>query len=117
MSYEWLSVTLTKKDIRDKESVQAFKTLAALKFPGLFNAADEVHDCVDMSALKGVNLQIPDGYATETDDDALIIQGGQDSNLQSRCSNYQGRLNVMSISSTGTMTTIRMRRSRQRVVH
>ncbi len=68
---EWLSVTLTKKEIEDKESLQGFKTLAALKFPGLFDAADEVHDDKNY-----VNLQIPDGYVTDTDDD-LIIEGGR----------------------------------------
>ena len=74
---EWLSITLTKKDIQEKESLQAFKTLAALKFPAFFDAADEVHDCVELCALKGVNLQIPDGYVTDSDD-ALIIEGGGD---------------------------------------
>ena len=71
MSDEWLGVTLTKKGIEDKESLKAFKTLAALKFPGLFDAADEVHD-----GKNYVNLQIPDGYVTDTDDD-LFIEGGR----------------------------------------
>lgn len=68
---EWLSVTLTREGIEDKESLQGFKTLAALKFPGLFDSADEVHD-----GKNNVNLQIPDGYVTDTDDD-LIIEGGR----------------------------------------
>ena len=66
---ESLSVTLTKKEIEEKESLQGFKTLAALKFPWLFDAADEVRD-----GKNYVNLQIPDGYVTDTDDD-LFIEG------------------------------------------
>lgn len=68
---EWLSVTLTNKEIEDKESLQGFKTLAALKFPALLDAADEVHD-----GKNYVNLQMPDGYVTDADDD-LFIEGGR----------------------------------------